>query len=194
MQKPTRERGFCDKPFESRLCAIHYSIVDRNRTMVIEIPLSKRSKKNAGKYVAVVSDEDADLAKIGWNAQIHEKLVYAQHTEGRSTKLLHRLILSRILGRSLERNEWVDHINGNGLDNRRENLRVATASQNSLNRGKQSNNKTGFKGVHKGRKGFRAQIKINGKMVRLGDFDTPEEAYSAYCKKALEAYGEFAKF
>lgn len=99
-----------------------------------------------------------------------------------------------MLGRKLAKGEFPDHINGNGLDNRRENLRLATRSQNSINRGKQSNNKSGYKGVswNKRDKRWTAQITINKHIINLGGFDTPEQAYEAYKEAAKQYHGTFA--
>jgi hypothetical protein len=89
----------------------------------------------------------------------------------------------------------VDHIDGDGLNNRRSNLRFATTAQNSANRGKQKNNTSGFKGVrwHKRDKRWRAVIGINGKTKQIGSFKTPEAAYDAYCAAARELHGVFAR-
>jgi hypothetical protein len=96
--------------------------------------------------------------------------------------------------------EWpkdqIDHINGVRDDNRWENLREATAVQNSRNRRASKNNKSGFKGVYlcKQTKKWSACIWLNGKSVNLGRFDWPKEAHEAYCKAAKENHGEFASF
>ena len=72
----------------------------------------------------------------------------------------------------------IDHINGNGMDNRIQNLRPATTAQNAQNRSLLITNTTGYKGVrtHKRSNRFQAQMKINGKQRHLGTFDTKELA------------------
>lgn len=88
----------------------------------------------------------------------------------------------------------VDHINGNTLDNRRYNLRIATAAQNTQNQRISRNNSSGRKGVswHKAAGKWFAQIKANGQHFYLGLFDTIEEAHGAYCAAADSLHGEFA--
>jgi len=89
-----------------------------------------------------------------------------------------------------------DHINGNGLDNRRSNLRVCTPSQNKMNSKTYRTNKSGFKGVsfYKRDRNWSAQITMNFKKVHLGYFSTPGLAHVAYCNAALKLHGEFANF
>ena len=89
----------------------------------------------------------------------------------------------------------IDHINGVRYDNIASNLRLATGSQNGANQSKNKKNKSGYKGVHfvKSRKKWRAQIKINNKTIHIGYFDCPELAHIAYCKRAVELFGEFAR-
>ena len=88
----------------------------------------------------------------------------------------------------------LDHINNNKLDNRIENLRPATNSENIQNSKKSSINVSGYKGVsfHKNVKKWCAQIRINKKLKYLGCFSTPEEAHQAYCQAADKHFGEFA--
>ena len=88
----------------------------------------------------------------------------------------------------------VDHINGNKLDNRKENLRLATNQQNNYNVGPQKNNKSGYKGVSwkKDKNKWEAKIRNNNKLKFLGYFDDLVEAGRAYDRAALELFGEFA--
>lgn len=164
----------------------------------ITILLSKRGK-HAGKYETLVSIEDADLAGFNWQFQLDRDTGYARRTVGvnnRETIYIHRVIMSRILERKLLKTECVDHIDGNGLNNKRDNLRVATKSQNAMNSKARRNNTTGFRGVvcvkRKLKKRFMATITHNNAIYRLGYFETAEEANEAYCEAANELHGEFA--
>lgn len=93
--------------------------------------------------------------------------------------------------------EWpadmIDHKNRDRTDNRWENLREATRSQNNANRRASSTH--GFKGATFNRRQGRwmAQTKVNGKRVYLGYYDTPEEAHAAYVAAAERYFGEFAR-
>ena len=102
-------------------------------------------------------------------------------------QLLHRTVAKRM---GLDLLNQIDHINGDKLDNRRENLRSATQSQNSMN--SRIKNKTGYKGVTKTNQKWGAQIKVNGQQIWLGTFNTPEEAHDAYREAAEQYFGEFA--
>lgn len=92
--------------------------------------------------------------------------------------------------------QQVDHINGIKTDNRLCNLRLASNAENTINRKKQANNKSGYKGVHFNKKHgkYHAQITICKKCKHLGSFDTAEEASAAYQTAAKEFHGEFAKY
>lgn len=94
---------------------------------------------------------------------------------------VHRLIYQLHHGKAPE---IVDHINRNSLDNRIENLREASHSENLWNIGLNKNNKSKYKGVHycKTTNKFVAMIQINKKRKNLGLFKNAEEAYQAYCK------------
>lgn len=89
---------------------------------------------------------------------------------------------------------YVDHINRNTLDNRKSNLRKCTPQQNNFNKGKQSNNTSGYKGVYysTNKKNWIASIKKGDMTKRMGPFSTKEEAAIAYDKEALKLFGEFA--
>jgi len=165
--------------------------------MTIEIPLTQGQ-------VTIVDDIDADLAEIKWYARFLPK--YANggkfvasrgiYIEGTTRAVyMHRVILSRMLGRELLRNEYVDHIHGNTLDNRRSEIRLSTPSQNNMNKHKQSNNTSGYKGVYlcKRSNKWRVSIWANGKRKAFGHFDNAADAYIAYCKEAANLHGEFAQ-
>lgn len=157
--------------------------------ITLEIPLTKG-------YVTLIEGADQDLASLLWHVSTHG---YARRNGGPpdyKNVFMHRLILERMLGRQLVKGECVDHINVDKRDNRRSNLRLATKSQNQRNQGLSKKNTSGFKGVafDKARGKWRAAIKYGAAHKFLGRFDTPELAYEAYCKAALQFYGEFANF
>jgi hypothetical protein len=88
----------------------------------------------------------------------------------------------------------IDHRDGDPSNNRWDNLRPATVSQNNANRRPNRNNKSGFKGVVRHRIGrWCARIKKNGRRYHLGSFATPEEAHAAYVAAARKLFGEFAR-
>ncbi|MEQ5183157.1 HNH endonuclease [Providencia alcalifaciens] len=95
---------------------------------------------------------------------------------------------------------WVvDHINGKPEDNRPDNLRACSSADNLLNRRTHENNKCGVKGVYfdgsrpQARK-WRAQIRMRGKKICLGRFDTMEQAQAAYIEASQKIHGEFSRF
>ena len=102
---------------------------------------------------------------------------------------LHRIVAGALLG------QQVDHINGDKLDNRKENLRICTRMGNSANSKLRSDNKTGYKGVHKHRRGdtFQATIMHQQKPIYISRFQTALEAAMAYDNAAIALFGEFAK-
>lgn len=152
-------------------------------------------------YVTVVDPLDADLALLVWGADVSDKrnAIYAKRHIQQGTKktneYMHRVIMARIVGRPLSRSEHVDHVDLNGLNNARSNLRLANMSQNKQNCGLQSNNTSGYKGVfwNKRRDKWEAQIHVSGKKLFLGRFDDKAEANAAYCDAANRLFGEFAR-
>lgn len=102
---------------------------------------------------------------------------------------LHRFLMGLPKGDGYK----VDHRNGDGLDCRRENMRVATHAQNMQNRKVQSNNTSGFRGVTWNQGKWAAVIKVLGRNVQLGRFADPKEAALAFDAKACEVRGEFAR-
>lgn len=149
------------------------------------IPL--RGEPGAPVY-AVIDDADFELVRNrNWRAWKNHNTWYAVAGTG---VLMHRLILGiHGLGRSVE----CDHINGNGLDNTRANIRIATRSVNMQNRRKYggNGNYVGVKRSDNGKR-WKARIYHNGKPILLGTHDTEEQAAKEYDKAALTLFGPLA--
>lgn len=147
-------------------------------------------------YRAIVDPVDLDLMMCNWQALVKPSgNAYAQRNVAFNKNLLmHREIMSRMLGRTLDDREFIDHINGNGLDNRRANLRLATPAQNAANRKANKNNTSGYKGVFWTGGHFFAAIRVNGDQIRFGPFSTAIDAGIAYNHAAAKYQGEFACF
>jgi len=148
-----------------------------------EIPLTQ------GK-VAIVDDEDFELlSQWKWHYSSAGYATRAIQANGKKRFILmHRLIMNTPVGME------TDHINHNGLDNRKSNMRICTLAQNHLNILKNKRNTSGFKGVswEENRNAWRACIELNGKGTKLGRFKSPQDAARAYDKAARELFGEFA--
>lgn len=109
--------------------------------------------------------------------------------------MVHRIIYELLVG-SIPSGYQIDHINGIKDDNRIENLRLATNTENGRNRGVTKNSSTGVKGVfwQDDKKKYRARIKVDGVKKHLGYFEKIEDAAKAYKYAAILYFGEFAKF
>jgi len=155
--------------------------------------------------VAKISDEDFDLiSKYKWSAYriagtsangnqhlYGFKAGFKKSIDGKVKKFwMHNIIMNPPSGYE------VDHIDGDPLNNTRENLRVCTHAENCRNRGKPSTGKTSkYTGVRKrfDRNKFEASIRVNGKSIHIGYFESEEDAAKAYDAKATEEFGVFAR-
>ncbi len=114
-------------------------------------------------------------------------------TDGKiRTIATHRIIFALLHGKMPR---FIDHIDGNKLNNKPENLREVTPQQSVMNRGKAKNKSSKYKGVHyfKRDRKWDAQYRINGKSFHIGRFNTEKEAAIAYNNKVLEVFGEYAR-
>jgi len=152
--------------------------------------------KAAGRVTIIDADDYGLVIPHRW--RIREKVRPEGHTWGpyAVTDLKTKVPGSTNFGMHSLITGWplVDHANGNGLDNRRSNLRPATIAQNSQNRRPPVGGSSKFKGVCWNRvsQKWQAGIKINGKSHYLGLFAAEIDAANAYDEAALEAYGEYA--
>jgi hypothetical protein len=147
----------------------------------IVIPLS--GKYANGRSTTISVDDQLTFAN---RALLCTPLDYASVYNKGKMSLLHRVIMG-----VEDPKVFVDHINGDPLDNRRENLRLCSASQNQANRKPAPGRK--YKGVTKNKSGtYSASIQMNKKLHGCGTFKTEEEAALAYNRKALELFGDFA--
>jgi hypothetical protein len=109
---------------------------------------------------------------------------------GTKLGLLHRLVAVAFIPNP-EGKEWIDHINGNRLDNRTENLRWVTACENARNRRVHSKKTDLPRGVKKHGVRYQSRLMCDGISYHLGTYDTPEEASEVYEATAEELYGEY---
>ena len=142
--------------------------------------------------VAIVDDEDfIYLSKHKWccgdgYAQRRNTIANSKSTAWK----MHWEIMGKP-----EKGYNIDHINGDKLDNRRCNLRVCSGTENIRNRKTHSNNKSGYKGVwwRKDRHIWNAKIKVDDRIIHLGQFKNKEDAAIAYNNAAIKYHKKFAK-
>ncbi len=150
---------------------------------MIEIPLTKCK-------VALIDEDDFNLVgNLRWCASQNGQNWYAMRALPRNgRRQLHQRMHHLILGKSL-----IDHINGNGLDNRRENLRIASNRENCFNQRKRAGSST-YKGVCFDIESDKwlVQIQVNGKRKKIGRFKNEVEAALAWDEAARLYYKEFA--
>ncbi len=181
------------------MCSVN-PICPRPRTPLVELPrpqanaahavgglskcaAMKKIKLLGGKSATV---DDCDYERLLENTWYVSKgyAVGCQKREGKWVRIaMHRLVAGTPDGME------TDHINGNKLDNRRENLRICTHAENLRNR---MPIKGGIKGVNRNWNKFRARIRVNGVSIHLGNYPSEYEAAMAYDTAAIKYHGEFA--
>lgn len=158
----------------------------------------KTIKLNRG-FESIVDDDDYDrVSALRWHARVNRRAdgtlrVYAFRVHidddgSRHALFLHRYIMPVPNGMD------IDHVNGDGLDNRRGNLRCATRAENNYNSRKRSGGTSIYRGVswHGPCKKWHARFSINGKSKYLGVYESEELAAAAYNKEAEKHAGQFA--
>ena len=156
--------------------------MSETREFIIESP-------KHGKHTVLIDEGDWELVSqynwYLWSGNTHNTLYAKTNKLG----YLHRLVLDAPPG------TMIDHANGNGLDNRKANLRFCDKAQNQANQRRNNSNSSGYKGVARVSKTsskWRAYIRNDYKQIHLGNFTLKEEAARAYDAKAIELFGEYA--
>ncbi len=140
--------------------------------------------------IALVDDSDyPSVSKYHWCAHTNGYVWYAIGRVNGTAQFLHRLLMNAPKG------ILVDHIDGNGLNCQRSNMRLCDKYQNQANKGLTVRNTSGFKGVSwdRTRNKWRSSIKIVGRSITIGRFETATQAAKAYDEFARQFHGEFAK-
>jgi len=158
-----------------------------------EIKLS--GKLGEGK-VALIDDVWFDeLSKYKWSAVIKDNCIYARRswaTNENGKQKFHATLMHRLIMEITDSKVYVDHIDGDGLNNQSVNLRIANSSQNGANRRAKSNGTSKYLGVHKHYNGWMAQCSKDNEQHQKY-FSNEKDAALYYNTKALEFHGEFAK-
>jgi hypothetical protein len=159
--------------------------------LTLELPLNTKAIMLTKGAYAIVDEEDYQrLSQYNWCLAARSHTDYAANYTNNCCRLLHREVLKLSKGEPM-----VDHINHNGLDNRKCNLRLCTRNENaynSLKKGKNTSSK--YKGVcfDKNRDKWTASICKDKVRLNIGRFDTEIEAAKSYNEKAVELHGEFS--
>jgi hypothetical protein len=145
-----------------------------------------------GKFAIVDADDYDRLAKRKWRCKQAGNTFYAYAFRRNANKLAMLLMHRQIT--DAPKGMFVDHRDGNGLNNRKSNLRLCTPAQNAHNRCPSFNRRSIYKGIswHKQIKKWAVRICKSGGRFHLGCFDDPTDAALAYDRKAEQLFGEFA--
>ena len=154
---------------------------------VAYVPLTKG-------YEAIIDVADVHLvAGFNWCARVDKRTVYAMRGDCSGPKTVTLFLHHAIMGRP--QGMEIDHADCNGLNNRRDNLRVATKGQNQHNRRIDVDNTSGFKGVswHPASGKWMARISCGGKERYLGVYDRAEDAAARVSKERTSLHGHFSR-
>ena len=138
---------------------------------------------------AIIDAESIEIISgKNWCAHKIRNTIYAATNVNGKTRHMHKFIMPHV------DKMVVDHANGDGLDNRKSNLRYCTISENAFNQKVRSDNKSGFKGVYFSStyKKWTSEIYVNKKKIHLGRYNTKDEAAKAYKKASLELHKCFS--
>ena len=144
-------------------------------------------------YETVVDLEDARFVlSYRWHASVRKNRAYAARNPLKSLGETKNRYLHRVLMRAPSK-QVVDHIDGDPLNNRKQNLRLGTQMQNTWNATAHSDNTSGYKGVYRSNVPGKwiSKILVAGKLHKLGQFDTKEAAAVAYAEASLRLHGDF---
>lgn len=152
------------------------------------------NSKRYGRVVSFVDDDKFEyLSQFNWNVSESKGNLYLVARQVYPDDKLRKVKIHQLVMWPYDSiNYVIDHKDRNTLNNTKDNLRLATWTENNHNRKPQSNKAVPYKGVHRSYKGFRAEIMANGKRIGFGGFKTPEEAALKYNELARIHHGEFA--
>lgn len=134
------------------------------------------------------------IETMKWGAMKGKYTSYATARSRLDDGTVKTIFMHRLLANPPE-DMVVDHINGDGLDNRMSNLRVVTVAQNNLNSRVRNDSQSGIKGAYydKRKGSYYSRIKVDGKLIYLGTFNTAEEAAQAYVDASAKYHGEYGR-
>jgi len=185
-------KNYCQRHYQqirryNKIISIGRSKFDPNKFEFIKENCLIHLYDERGNYknTTIINLKDYELIK-NYKWHLNNTTGYVATTKNGKKMLLHNLIMNTL---------DIDHIDRNKLNNKRNNLRPATKSQNGMNRIKQTNNTSGFKGVfwNKYHKKWQAQITRDKKQIYLGYFNNKIEAGIAYNNAAIKYFGQFAR-
>jgi len=159
--------------------------------LFIECEFGNRTQAYRDGKTFLVDMDDYEEFVYGYRFRLNDKgyVKYSGRKDGLNGKFLHRIIMDE------PEDLVIDHINGDPLDNCRNNLRIVTQQQNNMNLSMRKTNKSGVSGVcwHKRNDNWQATIRYKYKQIYLGSFDTLEEATKARKDAEMKYFGEFAR-